>query len=102
MRKWLKGVQGAVLTAVVVCAMLFQGVEVHASSTNTSTAGFVMSGTTVTGYNGTGGSVTIPDTATAIAASAFPEKQIFLQYLSRHRLQVSGITHFRIVPDWSA
>lgn len=74
MRKWLKGIQGAVLTAAVVCAMLFQGVEVHASSTNTSTAGFVMSGTTVTGYNGTGGSVTIPDTATAIAASAFSGK----------------------------
>lgn len=63
-----------VIMAALLCAMLLPQNTLSASATNTSTAGFTMNGTTVTGYNGSGGSIAIPDTATAIAASAFSGK----------------------------
>ena len=72
--KFFKAVQRVSLTILIVCAMLLPGNPVMASSTNESTAGFTMSGTTVTGYTGSGGDITIPDTATAIAAGAFSGK----------------------------
>lgn len=63
-----------VIMAALLCVMLLPQNTLPASATNTSTAGFTMNGTTVTGYNGSGGSIVIPDTATAIAASAFSGK----------------------------
>ena len=74
MMKFFKALQRASLAILIVLAMLLPGNAVMASTTNTSTAGFTMNGTTVTGYNGSGGSIAIPETATAIAAGAFSGK----------------------------
>ena len=74
MMKFFKALQRAGLAMLVALAMLLPGNPVMASTTNTSTAGFTMNGTTVTGYNGSGGSLAIPETATAIAANAFSGK----------------------------
>lgn len=78
MMKFFKAVRRVSLTLFVVCAMLLPGNPVMASTTNQSTAGFTMNGTTVTGYTGSGGDVKIPDTATAIAANAFSGKSNIL------------------------
>lgn len=74
MNKFFKAVQRVSLSILVVCAMLLPADVAMASTTNTSTAGFTMSRTTVTGYTGSGGDITIPETATAIAANAFSGK----------------------------
>ena len=74
MKKLFKKACQTVLAAALLGMLVLPGNTVLASQTNTSTAGFQMNGTTVTGYNGSGGSITIPDTATAIAASAFSGK----------------------------
>lgn len=73
MKKFFKKVCRTVLTAALLVMLLPQDIAL-ASQTNTSTAGFQMNGTTVTGYTGSGGSIAIPDNATAIAASAFSGK----------------------------
>lgn len=74
MKKLFKKVCQTVLAAALLCTLTLPQDVVLASQTNTSTAGFQMNGTTVTGYNGSGGSITLPDNATAIAASAFSGK----------------------------
>lgn len=74
MKKLFKGVCRTVLAAALLCMLVLPQNVVLASQTNTSTAGFQMNGTTVTGYNGSGGSISIPDNATAIASGAFSGK----------------------------
>lgn len=53
--------------------LMMPNLQVFAAS---GSAGVEMSGTTVTGYTGTGGAVTIPKEATAIAANAFANKTL--------------------------
>ena len=74
MTTFFKAIQSVSLSVLIACVMLLSADPVMASTTNTSTAGFTMNGTTVTGYTGSGGSITIPETATAIAAGAFSGK----------------------------
>ncbi len=60
--------------ALILSAALVLMVSSPALASTVSTGGFTVNGTTLTGYSGSGGAVTIPNTVTAIDANVFKGK----------------------------
>ncbi len=60
--------------ALILSAAMVLTVASPAFASTVSSGGFTVSGTTLTGYSGSGGAITIPDTVTAIDAGVFKGK----------------------------